>query len=44
MASEKSYPDTSADSGRTGKCKSGFAIAGGKISGSTYATKPCDAG
>jgi C1A family cysteine protease len=43
MATAKAYPDTSSDSGKTGKCKT-FTPAGGKVTGFTYATPACNSG
>lgn len=41
LALEKTYPYTSGDSGKTGKCKEDFKVAGGKVQGFTWATPSC---
>lgn len=43
MASEKEYKDTSERTGKNGRCKK-FEVAGGEISGHTFATKECSKG
>lgn len=44
MTLEKDYPDTSARSGKTGKCKTAAITPEVKISGYTYATPDCQKG
>merc|ERR1712032_1487534 len=43
MASEKEYKDTSERTGKNGRCKK-FEVAGGDISGHTFATRECSKG
>lgn len=43
MASESEYPDTSYKHGKNGKCEN-FKVAGGEISGYSWATSECDKG